>query len=119
MAMMAGLVETRVPSDPPMRYRVSGVELIADAKAEGRYRDPKTYSPQPGDLVILERGTTTDALTHTAVVIEPYPNGDVRAVGGNEGAGVWSALAGRTWKRSDVLAYIRLPGADAAPDATA
>lgn len=110
MAIMYGLEATRVEGDKPIVARVSGVELLDDARRNGTFRDPKSYTARPGDLAIVERGTPTDGLTHTtAVQHDDGPSGrTIHTVGGNEGAGNWSPLTTVERDRSEVLGFVAL-----------
>lgn len=91
----------------PHNYRAAGVELIADAKERGTWREAAlirsgTWQPSQGDGCLLKKGGS-DWETHTCRVVALSPEG-LWTVGGNEENTV--RLTHRTFADADLLGFI-------------
>lgn len=79
-----------LPSDSVPPYRASGAEMEADAKAAGTWADADDvlageYTPKPGDIVTLPRGSEA-WMRHVCRVVEwRADKAQYTSIGGNEG----------------------------------
>lgn len=64
-------------------YQASVSGIMNRAARAGFYSKKGTYTPQPGDIVIMKNGCS-----HTAIVESVDANGAVTTIGGNEGGAV-------------------------------
>lgn len=109
----------------PHRYRASGIELQQDLTAAGGWRPLSSvangeFAPEPGDLVILKRGTEA-WMRHVCRVVEvDLAGGTVTTIGANENDR-WSItkrpLAAPLLGFGEYPALAPRPAVDVGPDA--
>lgn len=100
-----------VDAELPHSYRVSGVELRDDARVSEAWHTPAeviagTWTPSPGDGVILRRGAAWE--THTCRMVR-WDGGDFWTVGGNEGNTV--RVSHHNIHDADIIGFIAYPTA--------